>query len=88
MPDTNRDGRHAHGKRTRAAQTPPKRHAMTEDWCVYLIAARKALATAEAAAALGNWPDALAAAHHAQTHTTDLGDAIVRAAFTEAKRDA
>jgi len=57
------------------------------DWSTYLLDARKALATAEAAAALGNWPDALAAAHHAQTHTTDLGDAIVRAAFTEAAKN-
>ena len=60
---------------------------MQDDWSVPLLSARKALATAEAAAALGNWPDALAAAHHAQTHTTDLGDAIVRAAFTEAAKN-
>ena len=61
---------------------------MTEDWSAHVISARKALATAEAAAALGNWQDALAAAHHAQTYTTDLGDAIVAAAFSEAARNA
>ena len=49
------------------------------DWSDALIRARKALATVEAAAALGDYATALQASHAAEDHVQTIAHAIVQA---------